>query len=166
MEILGIAIVVILLIIGVTFLLTMTLKPQECPHERFTKKQLAQNLADAITKSNTDCKGYAFSTVLANCADRQPRGSIDCGEGQSTCDYAYSNIAAILDDVLGRMNYQYRFTAKINGLHDIFGGREPIQTQQCTQERIKSGTVNVETPGIQPFPIERGVLEIMLQICG
>ncbi len=166
MEILGIAIVVIILIIGVTFLLTMTLKPQERPHERFAKKQLAQNLIDAMTKSNTDCKGYTFATVLANCANRQPSGSIDCGSGQLTCAYARENIASILDEVLGTMNYQYQFTAKINGLHDIFGGSDPIQTERCTRELIESGYVNVETPGIQPFPIERGVLEIMLQICG
>ncbi len=168
MEILGIALVVIILIIGVTFLLTMSLKPQEKPHERFTKKQLAQNLVDAITKSNTDCKGYTFSTVLANCANRQPHGSIDCGGGRLTCAYAQVNIASILDDVLGTMNYQYRFTAKINGVHDIFAGTgmDAIQTDRCTQELIEAGYVNVETPGIQPFPIERGVLEIMLQICG
>lgn len=162
MEILGIALVVIILIIGVTFMLTLSLKPQERPHERFMKKQLSQNLVDSITKTNTECKGFTFATVLANCANRPPAGSIDCGDGVMTCQYANDTIASILDEVLGKMNYQYRFTAKVNGIHPIF---PDMETSRCTQALIESGYINVETPGIQPFPIERGILEIMLQIC-
>ncbi|GEM_PF-1968721 len=161
MEMIGIAIVVVLIVLGATLFLTLSIKPPSGTHAAFAQKQAAQNMVDAIVRTATLCHGLDFAAVLGDCSKNGEDG-LTCEDGRRSCDYARGEIANILDRVLGVRKVQYRFTAE----KDV-GGKafEDIMTPGCTKALIDNGAVTVETPGIQPIPLYPGTLTITLQIC-
>jgi hypothetical protein len=162
LEMIGIAIVVVLIVIGATIFLTLSIKPASKAHATFAQKELAQNIVDAIVKTVSECNDLDFASVLEDCAKSGEPGLLDCGVGRRSCEYASQEIATILDRILGVRKFEYRFSAMKDGTTPIF---DDITTQSCTEALIRSGKVTVETPGIQPIPLYPGTLTLMLQIC-
>ena len=158
----GIAIVVVLIVIGATLFLTLSIKPKNQAHAVFAQKELAQNIVDAIVKTVTTCNGLDFAAVLEECANS---GVLICDENthQTSCDYSRHEISNILDKILGKRKFDYRFSAaKTPPGTPIF---DDITTPGCTKAMIQSGKVTVETPGIQPIPLYPGTLTLMLEMC-
>lgn len=157
----GIAIVVVLLVIGATIFLTLSIKPASTAHEAFTQKEVAQNMVDALVKTTTHCRGLDFASILEDCAKNAENGLL-CEDGQRSCEYARNAITDILYRTLTIRNYEYRFSATRDDRTTIF---DDITTTGCTKEMIQQGSVTVETPGIQPIPLYPGTVTLMLQIC-
>jgi hypothetical protein len=156
----GIAIVVVLIVIGATVFLTLSIKPASTAHASFSQKELGQNIVDAIVKTATTCRSLDFAAVLEDCAKNADLG-MACPDGKTSCLYARDEIAGILDRILGVRRFDYRFSAVAEGRKAF----DDIQTPGCTKELIESGRVTVESPGIQPIPLYPGTLTLMLQIC-
>jgi len=171
MELIGIAVVMVLIILGVTFYLTLSMKAPSKTHESFMRKELSQNIVDSIVKSRTTCKELDFATVLEDCAKYQTaRGSLECEPDGSvkSCAYAEQAIGEILENVLGSRYMMYTFTATITEVGNktsIFSVSEITSGDPCTEDAIKLGLTEVETPGIQPIPLYPGTLTLMLRIC-
>ncbi|MBI4150107.1 hypothetical protein HY488_01755 [Candidatus Woesearchaeota archaeon] len=161
MEMIGIAIVVVLIVIGATLFLTLSIKPASKAHAAFAQKELAQNIVDALVKTVTTCRGLDFAAVLEDCAKNGDSGIV-CEDTRRSCQYAREEISGILDRILGTRTFQYRFSAT----KDLGGAAfDDISTTSCTMALIQNGDVVVETPGIQPIPLYPGTLTLMLQIC-
>lgn len=157
----GIAVVVVLLVIGATIFLTLSIKPASKAHEAFTQKEVAQNIVDALVKTTTHCHVLDFASVLEDCAKNAENGLL-CEDGQRSCEYAKNTITDILYRTLTIRNYEYRFSATRDDQTTVF---DDVTTASCTKEMIQQGKVTVETPGIQPIPLYPGTLTLMLQIC-
>jgi len=157
----GIAIVVVLIVLGATLFLTLSIKPASKAHAQFAQKTLAQNMVDALVRTATTCHGLDFAAVLSDCAKNAEDG-LQCEDGRRSCDYTRAEISNILDRTLRARKVDYRFTA----MKDV-GGKafDDITTSGCTKTLIDNSAVTVETPGIQPIPLYPGTLTITLQIC-
>lgn len=162
LEMIGIALVVVLLVIGATLFLTLSLKPPSRMHEQFAQKELAQNIVDTLVKTATTCRGLDFATVIEDCAKNGVDLGLTCENGQKTCGYAQEKIGYVLDEILGKRRYEYRLTVVRDTESPVFG---EVRTSRCSKQDIESGKVTVEKPGIQPIPLYPGTATVRLQIC-
>ncbi len=163
LEMIGIALVIVLIIIGATVFITLSIRPQSNVHTTFAQKELAQNIVDALVKTSTSCEGLDFAGVLEDCAKNEDHALI-CADTRSTCDYAREEIANILNIILAEKEVEYRFSIR-EGDQFIADGFYDITTSGCTKELIDNGRVTVETPGVQPIPLYPGTMTLMLQLC-
>ena len=161
MEMIGIAIVVVLLVIGATLFLTLSIRPASKTHAQFAQKELAQNIVDTLVKTVTTCRGLDFAAVLEDCAKNGELGLM-CESEQKSCEYARDNVGYILNEILGKRNFEYRFSAVKDSGSKAFND---VSTPHCTKQDIEGSKVSVETPGIQPIPLYPGTLTLTLQIC-
>jgi len=107
-EIMGLAIVVILIILGLLFVVrfVMVKKPAEFKAE-FTQSQLASNMLNTFLKSNTkDCAGMSITELLQDCGQGQ---SVYCDNGQISCAYVKDAAADIFNKTLESWNLKYQF---------------------------------------------------------
>ena len=84
-EIMGLAIVVILIIIGMTFVIRFMLakEPVDIKAE-FTRAEIASNTLNTLLKTvSKDCNGLSMTELLQDCGQSQ---SIFCN-GQRSCIY-------------------------------------------------------------------------------
>ena len=150
-EIMGLAIVVLLIIIGVIFVIRFVSvrKPAEFKAE-FTQTQLASNMLNAFLKSKTEnCFGMSITELLQDCAQSQ---SVTCGNDEDSCTYVESTAEAIFSETLEKWNLEYQFQL-------YFQGENPIISlgQACVGEKKSK---------IFPVPTRTGSLYTKLDICG
>jgi len=156
MEIMGLALVVILISLGLLFAVKFTaLKPATSgARQAYTKTVKAANMLNTLLKTSTDCAGGATVTQLIQDCASTPQ--ITCGVDNS-CDYSRSVIQTIFDDTLiawGRLDADYYFEVQKGGapLPDIapFGIK-------CTGSKESKN---------QPIPIPGGLVTVTLELCG
>src|SRR3989344_2746873 len=98
MEIMGLAIVIILITLGIFFFIyySSVKKPIEQKKE-FGNVQLATNIINSILETTTaNCYGQTFSEVLQKCASG---AEITCGEGSTYCEYFKKNVYDNADSI-------------------------------------------------------------------
>jgi hypothetical protein len=122
-EMLGIAIVVILISIGILFIVANSLRSsgQVSQKQQFSEKQLSANILGSMLSTSTNCQKDRISTVLIDCGNGVPR---DCG-GESIagvaigytnepCVYLNQLLTVMLNETLGKWNKKYQFLAYKN----------------------------------------------------
>jgi len=133
-EMLGIAIVVILVSLGILFIVTNALRSsgQQSQKREFSEKQLAANILGSILQTSTNCSNDKISTLLIDCGKNVVRF---CGgetiqgvyiEQTDVCSYLGETIDLMLNSTLKKWNKKYQFVAyvdpfspKINITHRI-----------------------------------------------
>ena len=122
MEIMGLMIVVILLIVGVLFAIKFVVlkKPPET-RQTYSRTQMASNMGIALMSSTTEnCRDTAIKNLLIDCAEwPENGGTITCGDGMKSCDYASEAISTILNNTLDTWNVRYYMIADTKK-NDIF----------------------------------------------
>ena len=110
LEIMGLAIVIILVMMGVLFAIRFVLlKPPSTVKQEFTQSQLVSNFGTALLQSTTqDCKGIDMTELLTDCAEFQ---SITCDNGMRTCRYANTTIKKILNQTFDVWRVKYHVKA-------------------------------------------------------
>ena len=155
-EMLGIAIVVIILSIGILILVSNVIKKTKTTEQKreFSEKQLATNILGALLSTSTNCRNDRISTLLIDCGNcwsngettacqpcpDDPLGEIVGGvqiPQTRVCTYLENTISHILNNTLAVWNKKYKFTAyisptdpQINIEHNIdqcLGGSQYIQ---------------------------------------
>ncbi len=151
MEILGLAIIMILIILGVLFGINVLRKKAPELQQEFEKKTLAVNYINTLLGTTTDCYKVTFRELVQDCA--QTSGAMQCSIGNS-CLYTRAKFTEIFDKVLGERKQDYILTVSGPGeVNDISQG----SVQRCAGE-IK--------PGIQYVPTRSGTVTIKLELCG
>ncbi len=113
MEIMGLAIVVVLLIMGMLFAVKFILfKPQESYREDYTTTQLSANLINTILNTDTNCKGISVTKLLQDASKDNP--SIDC-YGYESGYYVNQTIGYLLWNVTDTLKRDFHFKASVPG---------------------------------------------------
>jgi hypothetical protein len=151
MEIMGLAIIVILITIGLLFALIWMAKTPPAQLQRAKESVLAANFLNTMLGTTvTDCNDRTTSELLQDCA--LTGGINKCGEATS-CERANEAIRQMLDATLKKWGLKYNLA--ITGmpvLEQMSFGTEP-----CKGEREEKTT---------PLPVEIGLrASLTLQIC-
>ena len=157
MEIMGLAIIIILLTLGILFVVQfVVLKEPSDIKKTFTKSQMAANMLNSILKTNSkDCYSNTITQLLQDCANynENPAGLMICENNNNSCEYANSTISYIFDNTLAEWgNQSFYFSVFINPNTPILE-----QGSKCSGER-ESKQSFVKT--------NLGILTIRLDICG
>ena len=144
MEILGVALIVVIVVIGLFF--TMFSKPKTFDSkEDVLDSQLAQSLLNAMLQSETEC-GNQLSAVIEDCYKRNTL----C---KDSCRYVHEKVADIFNETLDKWGKPYRFYT------DRKGERKIILEKDCTQSSAKS------TSGLAFLNYKSDTIVITLDLC-
>ncbi len=155
MEIMGLAVVVILIILAMTFVVRFViLKEPSNIKKSFTHTELASNMVNTFKKSTSrDCYGLSMTELLQDCAQTLPTGSISCENGKGSCAYVNSTFAEIINKTLEAWNLGYEFRVFFEGESPIFKFGEECEGER-TRETFPTPTRLYKT------------LNVQLDICG
>ncbi len=127
MEILGLAIVVVLLtLVALISLRFFATKQPSTIRKEFVESALAESFLNTLMKTSTGCKKTDFEELLQDCATMN---AIQCGN-EDSCSYAKENITVILEDSLGEQQKYYNFS--VNTLIPIIITNYPPDFQPRT----------------------------------
>lgn len=121
MEIMGLAIIVILLFLGMVFVIKfVVLKAPKEYKKEYVNTELASNIIGAMLYTTIpDCSMITFAKLFQDCAGSE---AICCADDCSikSCAYAKTNVGDILESTLGKeegaLNLKYHFQVMTNEL--------------------------------------------------
>ena len=151
MEIMGLAIIMILVILGVLFgLKYLTSEPEEFKQE-FEEKALATSFLNTMLGTTSECHQATFRELVQDCAQG---GLVRCPSALSSCDESRRGFTFMLKEVLDTRKQGYKLITK--GPGDV--AQLSLDSQNpCTGEL---------TAGVQNIPTRLGTpVEMVLQIC-
>lgn len=110
MEILGLAIVVVLILVATIFIVRfLVLKSPTEYRTGFVSSELASNTLNTFLKTSAaECSQLTMTELLQDCAQAE---SITCDNGQSSCSFVNSTAKSILSKTLGIWGMRYEFLA-------------------------------------------------------
>lgn len=129
MELLGLAMVVVIVSIGLMYLLVFSVaKPPKLIHAKYLEKEIGQNFIGAMLKTQSRaCKGLSIGELLQDCANFDSTGgSIQCNTDQYSCAYAQQELEEMLGNTVYRWNFVYRFR-----VYKEDQMRDPIIPKNC-----------------------------------
>ena len=148
MEIMGLAIIIILVALAVLFAVSIMISREPSGIKKvFYHKKMADNTVYTLLATTTECRFLSIEQLLADCAEG---GVIECAEGDS-CAYAGRLIDDLLKETLGDWNINYHMAVDMPNMPDIEFG------EKCLGERSSSE--------LYPIPSRAGQLTARLEIC-
>ena len=151
MEIMGLAIIVILLVLGMLFVIGVVIQPSTDIRASYTYEKLASNSLNALLKTSTDCRDLSIKDLLKDCGGDR---NIYCGS-ENSCTYVENSIYTILEDTITPLNKKYNLISTI----DI-----PVTTQIVS---VNTSACNRERKAADPFPIRtsNGLMTVNFYVC-
>jgi len=116
MEMMGLAIIVILISLGLLFAVKFLLSKDSSlpsPSQDFKTSELGANFLAAMLETKApyeECFGITFATLYQDCGSNAP--VIHCNDGRNSCEYAYDNTGDMLDNSIKAWGRKYLFTAQ------------------------------------------------------
>ena len=153
MEIMGLAIIVVLLMLGVLFAIRFVLlAPEENIAFEFKESQLAANTLSVLLQTHTDCHAATMAALLQDCATT---ASLRCPTGNS-CGHAKMLIKQLFAETLDTWNRDYDFSIK--------------GTRRVEDIRITRGNCGPDVPReseakSSPLPTTSGTIILTLRLC-
>jgi hypothetical protein len=147
MEIMGLALIIVLLTLGILFVVQFMVPKgdQRSIAKSYTESQLAANMLNTILKSTAkDCNNQVLITLFQDCASGS---SIVCNDGTSSCYYLNKTVEYILNETLVFWKKDFWFIASKTPI--VFG-------TGCPGERESTQT---------PIQTDAGTMIIRLDIC-
>ena len=150
-EIVGLAIIVILITIGLLFFVKFgILDKKDDVKGSFIGSELANNMVDVLLKTTTDCKESSVTELFQDCA---AFNKIDC-DGMNSYEKLNETIDRIFSKTLEEWRKSYEFRA--------YRGSEQILERNYG----KCNRYSDRESKTYPIPTEMGTLFITLDICG
>ena len=139
-EVMGLAIIFLLVIFGILFAANFSQNKKETSQkEEFLGMYLAYNIADTFLKTTSrDCGGLSMSEILQDCASNNAGLRITCGTLDS-CAYTEQEAKEIFGKTLGEWNTGYEFTASSGGNKILSAGGGCRGNRKSKQFTISSG---------------------------
>lgn len=156
MEIMGLAIIIILITLGVLFVVQfVVLREPSDIKKTFTETQMAANMLNSILKTTSkDCYDSTIVQLLKDCAEhsQSPSGLVRCENDASSCEYANSTIDYIFNKTLVVWGNRSFYFKSYVGASDIILEKGRL----CTGE-VESKQSFIST--------DAGILTIRLDLC-
>lgn len=151
MEILGLAIVVVLLILGLVFVIKfVALKKPSTLKKEVVESQVASNyLSTYLSTSVQECSGLSTTELLQDCA---AQGGITCQDGETSCEKPREVAAFIFNQTFDQWKWEYEMSAFLGERNSLFALGKTCPGQK------RSKTF--------PLPTRAGTLYVKLDICG
>lgn len=122
MEILGLAMIVLLMSVGILFVIKFVfLTPSESPRATFTQKQIAQNFLSSLVQTNTPCSGASVADLMEDCG--RSYSELSCehnGNIYDSCTYAQIVIDEMLQGTVAAWNQNYHLIGEAPDGSNIF----------------------------------------------
>jgi hypothetical protein len=152
-EIIGVAIIVIIIVVGGLVLLTMKSNKQ-VPTDSFTDPELAQSMLTAILNTKTERNIEVREIIKKGCYENR---NDMCGSTSTSdcCEYARKTMENALQATLGKWGRSYRLTI-VRGNEKRIG--DIPENSKCNEFKEQ------EQPGISYIPPPPQIV-ITLEIC-
>ncbi len=132
MEIMGLAIIVLLLSFGMLLVFRFVLlKPAEQPRETFTETQMASNILSSILRTSSGCRSTDMTELLQDCATTP---IILCQQSDAhtniqqyftshfsevnSCEYAEASLKYIFNQTFEEWKQKYNFIAYLDDINN------------------------------------------------
>ena len=150
MEILGLAIVVVLILVATTFVVRfLVLRAPTDYRKGFISSELASNTLNTFLKtSSKDCSQLTMTELLQDCA--QGRGIL-CDNGQDSCKFVETTASRIFASTFDKWNMKYEFSAYIDKSSSLI----KLGSSCKAEKRSK----------LFPIPTSTGTMFVKLDIC-
>ena len=156
-EILGLAIVVVLVVIATVLVVRFGFKQTEDVRSSFTNSEEASNFLNTFLKTSAkDCRQLSMTELLQDCA--QGNGLI-CDNLEDSCAFVKSAANTIFLGTLGAEKKKYGFLACSN-----FNVKE-IKCDSTPLVEVGSPCPAQKKLKIFPIPINSGTIYAKLEIC-
>lgn len=151
MEILGLAIVVVLILVATIFVVRfLALKTPADYRKGFVSSELASNMLNTFLKTTAgDCSRLTMTELLQDCA--QGRG-ITCSNGQDPCRFVELTARNIFEKTFDRWNMNYEFLAYVDASMPLIRIGKPCMAEKKSK--------------VFPIPISTSTMYAKLDICG
>jgi len=152
MEVMGLAIIIILVILGILFgIQFLKEEPTEIRAE-FEQKTLATSFLNTMLGTTSNCHKATFRELVQDCAQG---GQIACPSGRNSCQEAQQDFQFMLTEVLDSRKQGYKLIAK-----------GPGQIEQLLTIDSDNPCEGERVAGVQNIPTRLGTpVEFILQIC-
>lgn len=111
-EIMGIALVVILITIGIVYLAKYSTEPPKRTQEEFQRRELPKTIITSIVEVVSTCNNEKMADVIQDCGFGTSMTCMDANNQPfappSSCNYLKTTLKQILDNMLGRFQYSYQ----------------------------------------------------------
>ena len=151
MEILGLAIVVVLILVATIFVVRfLVLKAPTEYRKGFVSSEIASNMLNTLLKTAAkDCSQLTITELLQDCAQAK---SITCDNGQDSCKFVESTANHIFDQTFDKWNMKYEFLAYTDVNAPLIKLGKPCKADKRSK--------------IFPIPISAATMYTKLDICG
>lgn len=147
-EIIGLVIVIILIILGISFATRFISGPTDYK-KQFTQTEIASNTLNALLKTTSNCNELSMTELLQACAENP---GLICGNGQNSCEHFILVTQQIFSKTLEKWSIDYEFKVFQEKENPLFALGE-----------ICIGDKKSE---LFPIPLPSGALFVKLDICG
>ena len=151
MEILGLAIVVVLILVATIFVVRfLVLKAPTEYRKGFVSAELASNMLNTFLKTAAkDCSQLTMTELLQDCAQGR---SIICDNGQESCKFVESTAKKIFEGTFDKWNMEYEFLAYTDVNQPLIKIGKPCRAEKRSK--------------LFPIPISTATMYTKLDICG
>ena len=151
MEILGLAIVVVLILVATIFVVRFfVLKTPTEYRKGFVSSELASNMLNTLLKTAAkDCSLLTMTELLQDCAQAR---SIICGNAEDSCRHAESVTKGIFAQTFDKWNINYEFLAYTDISSPLIRVGKPCKADKRSK--------------LFPIPISLATMYTKLDICG
>ena len=159
MEIMGLAVIVILLTLGIFFVTKFTvLRQQSAPQKTFQFSQVTTGFVSTLLNTNAGCGGSTTLGKVLSEIPTQDISFIDCGK--PLYQYFNETTSYLLNQTLDKWYYAYEFSAIFPKGATINNGPIPklVIRNRCPEGSQKQATV---------FPVrsDQGPIQVTMSIC-
>ncbi len=149
MEIMGLAIVVVLLILGMLFAVKFVLfKPQQTYRKEYTTTQLAANTLNTLLNTHTTCNRMSVSELLQD-ASKDTYNINDCGsptDPQNSQEFVSELIINLTNTTIKEtLKRDYYFKASVPGKVVVKTGQESSTKERERKTHFLQTDVGVMT---------------------
>ena len=151
MEILGLAIVVVLVLVATIFVVRfLVIKGPTDYRKSFVTSELATNMLSTFLRTSAkDCSQLTMTELMQDCSQSK---SITCDNGEDSCKFIDSTARKVFSATFDKWSMQYEFLAYT----DISSPLIKIGKQCQASKRSK----------VFPIPINTATMYAQIDICG